>query len=447
MSVQERVQNLRTLIRLLVDASEVVIKEWEAEERASPGTLDDISNTYIPSAALFNARRTVVGACGMCADLVQDPRYRLMEIGISFYASRAMRIVCDARIADILADVGSEGMSIYNISKQTGIDEHKLARILRCLCSMHIFVEVKPKHFANSRTSQHLRNDGLRCWVLIHGMEVYTASDKLPAVFYNPSRTHSNSPKDSAFCDAFGTDFWEYMEQGEKQPDGSVKPKPGLDLFARAMVGGGRVAAPPLYVDYPWGDLGAATVVDVGGGVGGMSLDLAKMYPKLNFVVEDRPAVIKKASAVWQAELPKALEDNRVQLLAHDFFTEQPIKCAEVYIMRYILHDWPDAECIAILSQLRKSMGPSSRILSVDTMLNTTLGSPLVNRAPPPLPANYGVEHQLTHSRDLNMLTLLNGMERTPEDMSILAEKAGLKVEKVWECRSSLAITEMRLAA
>ncbi|EMD32674.1 hypothetical protein CERSUDRAFT_118699 [Gelatoporia subvermispora B] len=445
MSIQERVQSLRALVRLLTEASEVVIKEWEDEERCSPGDFDDIKDAYIPSPALFDARRTVVGACGMCLDLVQDPRCRLMEVGVYYYVSRAMRIVCEAHIADILANAGPEGISVEVISRKIGIDGQKLTRILRCLCSIHIFIEVQPKRFANSHTSQFLRNDDLRCWILTHGLDIYTASDKLPAVLFNPDKTRSTSPNDSAFHEAFGADFWTYMEQGEEQSDGTVKPRPALDIFARAMVGGGRVAAPPLYVDYPWSKLGAATVVDVGGGVGGLSLDLAKRYHSLKFVVEDRSAVIEKASAVWQTELLDAVKNNRVRLLAHDFFAEQPIKGAEVYTMRYILHDWPDAECITILSQLRKAMGPNSRILSIDTMLNTTLGSPLLRSAPPPLPANYGIEHQLTHSRDLNMLTLFNGMERTPEDMCMLAEKAGLKVVKVWECRSSLAITEMRL--
>ena len=29
----------------------------------------------------------------------------------------------------------------------------------------------------------------------------------------------------------------------------------------------------------------------------------------------------------------------------------------DVYIMRYILHDWSDADCIAILSNIRRAMG------------------------------------------------------------------------------------------
>jgi len=87
--------------------------------------------------------------------------------------------------------------------------------------------------------------------------------------------------------------MWEFLEQGDSQPDGSLKARRGLEIFlSQAMVGGGRVHAPPIYVDYSWETLGSATVVDVGGGVGGMSLDLAKKFPQLRFVLQDRAPVI-----------------------------------------------------------------------------------------------------------------------------------------------------------
>lgn len=68
-----------------------------------------------------------------------------------------------------------------------------------------------------------------------------------------------------------------------------------------------------------------------------MSLDLAKRYPNLKFIVQDRPKVVKQATTAWERELPDALSSGRVQLMAHDFFTEQPVKNAQVYNLRYIM--------------------------------------------------------------------------------------------------------------
>ena len=95
--------------------------------------------------------------------------------------------------------------------------------------------------------------------------------------------------------------------------------------------------------------------MDVGGGVGkiralgtlqfshvltlagGMSLELAKRFPSLNFVLQDRASVVEKAKVVWAREVPGVVASGRIKFMAHDFFTEQPIKRAEVYLMRHIL--------------------------------------------------------------------------------------------------------------
>ena len=68
-----------------------------------------------------------------------------------------------------------------------------------------------------------------------------------------------------------------------------------------------------------------------------MCLDLAKVLPDLRFVVEDLPVHIKEARAVWDAEVPGAVDSGRVQLTVHDFFTVQPVKGAAVYLLRNIL--------------------------------------------------------------------------------------------------------------
>ena len=109
-------------------------------------------------------------------------------------------------------------------------------------------------------------------------------------------------------------------------------------------------------------------------------------------------------------------------------------------------HDWDDDRALAILTALRPALGPNSRILVCDQVLNTTLGSPAIAPAPAPLPANYGTALRMAHCRDLNMLTLSNGQERTPEDLAQLAARAGLRVERVWPCRGLIWITELRRA-
>ena len=66
-------------------------------------------------------------------------------------------------------------------------------------------------------------------------------------------------------------------------------------------------------------------------------MDLAKRYSNLSFIVQDREPVIKQAHAIWTKELPAAVQSERVRFMVHNFFTEEPVKNADVYHMRYIL--------------------------------------------------------------------------------------------------------------
>jgi hypothetical protein len=109
---------------------------------------------------------------------------------------------------------------------------------------------------------------------------------------------------------------------------------------------------------FDWASLGEATIVDIGGSHGLVSIDIAKAFPNLRFVVQDLPKVIQDA----KAELPEELSD-RVTYMAHDFFTEQPVKDADIYYFRWILHDWSDKYCLKILKALIPALKSGARLL------------------------------------------------------------------------------------
>ena len=116
----------------------------------------------------------------------------------------------------------------------------------------------------------------------------------------------------------------------------------------------------PSYVlkAFDWASLGNGLVVDVGGSHGMVSIELAKAFPTLRLVVQDLPKVIEDAEKKMPAELA-----DRVTLMAHDFFTDQPVKDADVYYFRWILHDWSDKYCIKILKSLIPALKPGARIM------------------------------------------------------------------------------------
>lgn len=77
--------------------------------------------------------------------------------------------------------------------------------------------------------------------------------------------------------------------------------------------------------------------------------------------------------------------------------------------------------------------------------MNTTNGSAELPSAPAPLPANYGYAARYSHQRDLAMMGIINGIERTPAQWKALVEKAGFQLKKIYPCRSQVGLIEVGL--
>ena len=117
-----------------------------------------------------------------------------------------------------------------------------------------------------------------------------------------------------------------------------------------------------LVEGYPWTALGKANVVDVGGSDGHVSISLARANPDLRFIVQDRSEMIESACRNGPSDCV-----DQVKFQAHDFFTPQPVS-AEVYLFRWIFHDWPDKYVIKILQQLTPALKPGAKIVVNESM-------------------------------------------------------------------------------
>lgn len=135
----------------------------------------------------------------------------------------------------------------------------------------------------------------------------------------SPSQGYSlaNNTKDSAFT---------HMA---KFPGRSERFLNAMTLFSK----GPENSPKWLLENYPWNHVSSGKIVDVGGSGGEYSIPIMEAFPGMECVVQDLPQVI--------AEAPSLSQDlkERVSFMAHDFFTEQPVKGADVYLMRWILHD------------------------------------------------------------------------------------------------------------
>lgn len=121
-----------------------------------------------------------------------------------------------------------------------------------------------------------------------------------------------------------------------------------------------------LVAGYDWAALDRAggTVVDIGGGHGGVSRALAASTSTLRFIVQDLPGTVKEGESL----LPEKLK-GRVEFMPHDFFTEQPVQGADVYFFRFILHNWSDSYCTRILRNLLPAMKEGSKVVIYEFLI------------------------------------------------------------------------------
>ncbi|KAK6193174.1 hypothetical protein LQW54_012727 [Pestalotiopsis sp. IQ-011] len=430
--------------------------------------------------------KTVLAALAHVESLVTEPHRLLVDMSTSYLTSRALHIAADHDIAGIIARAGEvDGLHIGELARLAVVDQDKLCRIMRALASQHVFREVTRERFANNHVSAALAGDtAFRAHIMMKGRVHYAASDYLPSVLKGHDLDGGPRDERTAFQRAVDTDLtlFDWMNQEVPEEDADRRPKtvakarrlqqsstdgptvttddekiipsgrakmvsrPEKTLFHQAMAGLDRGQRHFYVHEYPWRDLGAGTVVDVGGGIGFFCMQLHAAHPALQLVVQDREPVIEQAASAWAFKHPDALASGQVQLSAHDFFAPNPVRGAEVYWLRYILHDWPDTQAGAILASIAASMTASSRLLIANTIVSTTVSK---GDAPAPLLPNYGRAASHAHAMDLTMMMMVDGRERTPGEFEALARGAGLEVVRIWRggAGDTLGVVECRLAA
>ena len=147
-------------------------------------------------------------------------------------------------------------------------------------------------------------------------------------------------------------------------------------------------------------------VVDVGGGNGSLLSAVLAAHPKLRATLFDMAEAIAAAKRGEGGPLPG------VSFVTGDVFTTPAPEGGDVYLIRHLMHDYDDRDCIRILANVRRTMRPQGRVLVLE--------------APLPSDDSPGPGRWL----DLQVMLLCGGRERTVEDYAGLFEKAGLRLAR-----------------
>ncbi|KAF8164770.1 S-adenosyl-L-methionine-dependent methyltransferase [Crassisporium funariophilum] len=354
---------------------------------------------------------------------------------MGIYEPSCLNVAVTFKIPDVL-QAKPEGMHISEVAQKTGIDERKVGRILRLLSTKHVFREVSENVFANNRLSIQLLSDNPLSSLGLHFTdECYKSTTCLSDTLADKEWGHSYAPEHSPFnkYSKYSKPLFLYFE-GDTPEGAKLGARFGLGM----MGWGGATEASAVIHEFPWGTLGdGASVCDVGGGIGNITMQLAKAYPTLQLKLQDLPErIVQAKDVVWPKECPEAIQEQRIEFKPIDFLAESPIPDCNVYYLKNIIHDWPDADCIQILTGVRKAMAPHSRVLVQEYILQHANRVPDAEsefkQAPEPLLPNYGAGRIRQYNLDLDMMTMLNSEERRLSDFIRLGDAAGLKFVKLW---------------
>jgi O-methyltransferase domain/Dimerisation domain len=187
-------------------------------------------------------------------------------------------------------------------------------------------------------------------------------------------------------------------------------------IFNQAMTDLSRLDSPGVAEAYSFEGIG--TLVDVAGGHGLLLATILGKNPGLKGVLYEIPAVIEGAKTG-----PLTAVMDRCELVSGDMFTSVP-PAADAYIMKHIIHDWPDELCLKILKGCRAGVKPGGKLLVVDDVI-------------PP-----GNDFHPGKFLDLEMLIFPGGHERTEQQFRDLFAAAGWRMTRVIGTQGGISIVE-----
>lgn len=312
------------------------------------------------------------------------PSAFLNRLGTQVLLSRCIAMIAEAGIADLVADTPR---TPEDLARTCNLNADALMRVLRFLAANGVFEAGADGAIRNTPISDLLRRGqgSLREQLRASWQDVVWDTYR-----QLPETLRTGEP---AFDKAFGMPFFDYL---------AAHPEVGA-RFDASMAAMSMPENATLAAAYPF----HGTVVDVGGGRGGLISAILLEHRDVRGVLFDQAPVLQDAEGLLVAR-----QLDRCRLCPGDFFASVPAD-GDVYLLKRILHDWSDAEALRILLTCRAALHADARVLVIDAVLRP-------GNAPDP-----------NKMLDVGIMALTKGRERTAEDFRRLFDAAGLKLLRI----------------
>jgi len=322
-----------------------------------------------------------------------------------FRAFQMVVAACRLQIPDLVA---AGPKTAEELASSTGMHASSLRRMLRALTAWSFFDELADGRFASTPLSDQFRADtpGFRNLAIMLSEEGYQAWGEIMYTL------RTGKP---AYVHLYGKSHWERLAEN---PEMSAHFNAAMVEISN-RVGGAFVSA----YDFA----GVRTVVDVGGGNGAMLAAILRAHSEMRGILFD----LAQGLAGAGESLAAAGVANRVTLEEGSFFELVP-SGADLYLLKFIIHDWDDDQSLAILQNCRRAMNGSAKLVILERRLPERIENPDEGLSP--------------LMGDVHMMVILGGKERTTNEYRDLLARAGLQMTSVVPIGSDFCAVEAAVA-
>lgn len=312
--------------------------------------------------------------------------------------ARCVYVLAKLGIADLIKD---EPRTAAELAVATDAHAPSLFRVLRALAAVGVITQDNEGRFGATPLSETLSTGpgSIRAFAMTElGEEHYPAWGEL---------LYSVRTGKIGFDKAFGEPVWEFFS---KHPENA-------QIFNDAMSALTAAANESIHGAYDFAAI--KTIVDAGGGHGGLITGILERNPQMRGILFDAPEVIAGA----EAKLAGSAVADRLKLVPGDFFKSVP-EGGDAIVMKWIIHDWNDDQSVAIMKSCHRALPENGKLILVEAVVPET------------------TEPHFAKFIDLNMLVMTGGRERTESEFRALYEAAGFKLSRIVPTESPFSVIE-----
>jgi O-methyltransferase domain len=297
--------------------------------------------------------------------------------------------------------IGTDSKSAEELAKEIGADPQALYRLMRATASVGVLSEGADGKFSQTPMSAVLRSDAkpsLRNLAIMSGREWHGRGWS-----HLEYCVRTGKP---AMEQIYGAPTFEYLKQHPEE----------AKIFNDAMTDISTIDSPAVAEAYNFE--GIRSIVDIAGGHGLLLATILKKNPQIRGTLFEMPHVLEGAK-----NGPLAPVMDRCTLASGDMFSSVP-SGVDAYIMKHIIHDWPDDRCVQILKACRKGVNAGGKLLVVDSVIHP------------------GNDFSPSKFLDLQMLIFPSGCERTEKQFRELFAASGWKLNRIIATKASDSVVE-----